>query len=372
MKKILIVSDYFYPHWTGISQCIWDMSKKLQKDLNITVLTTQYEEHLKRNEIKEGVNIIRAKTLFSISRVKYSIEQIWIFLKIAKNYDIIFINSPFSNIFPTSLIARLYQKKILIFHHGDLTLRRGYLNKIIEKVFDATTLMACMFANKVSTHTRDYAENSRILKHFLTKFTPLIQPITIPDSQMKISSLERLKQEGKIIFGFAGRFTEEKGFDLLFEAIPMVLENLPNAFFVFAGKTDLGYENFFQENIDKFNRTKDNVLLLNLIPHDQMASFYKNIDFIILPSRSDCFPLVQAEAMLCEKPAVVADIPGLRFLVKETGFGVIIKDNKPESIATSIKECFDKKDELKNYYPQVLSILNNDSNLLKIEKFIID
>ena len=58
---------------------------------------------------------------------------------------------------------------------------------------------------------------------FLQKSSPLYACFAIPpvnNGSKNLESLEHFKKQKKILFGFAGRFVDEKGFDILFQAIP--------------------------------------------------------------------------------------------------------------------------------------------------------
>jgi len=175
-----------------------------------------------------------------------------------------------------------------------------------------------------------------VLKPFLQKFTSVLLPIDLEKpSNHPLSVIAALKQQKKIVFGFAGRFVEEKGFDILFRAIPSVMEQLPNAHFVIAGQ-EMSYEDFFDKNNKTFEKVKKHLTFLGLLQGEELRQFYTGIDCIVVPSRSDCFNLVQAEAMLCGTPAIVSDIPGLRYLVLESGFGMTFQSQSSDALAKAI------------------------------------
>lgn len=372
--KILIVTDYFYPHWTGISKSLYYLIKANIEELRFDVLTTKYKKELKNQEKIFQTIIYREPYVFSMSRVKYSFLVILKFIQLIGNYDGVFINSPCSNIFPISLLTKIFNKKLFIFHQGDLILPKGIVNKILEKVFDVSTLMSFFISNKVSTYTKDYAINSRVIKPFINKFTPLLMPITInkknnSKNNFVYKKLLKLKKENKTIFGFAGRFVEEKGFDILLDAIPKIVKINPNVHFVFAGDTKIDYEDFYKNNLNKILISKSFFSSLGLLKDNDLNFFYNYIDFIIVPSRSDCFPLVQVEAILSGKPAIVSNIPGARVLVKETGFGLIFKKNNVEDLKEKILIAIKKRDSLLKNKNKVLSILDINNNAKKIRAY---
>ncbi len=370
-NKILIVSDYFHPHWTGISKSIYNLTRTLKNKFDFTVLTVRFKNNLKKEENLDGVRIIREDSLVSFSRLKYSFSMIFKFIALVKNYDLVFLNSPLSNILPLTLIAKIFNKKVIIFHQGDLILTSGIFNRIIEIIYFISTFFSFLLANKVSTYTTDYAYHSSVLKYFIKKFTPMIMPIVIrpqynKDQNKVIKKLIDLKNKKKIIFGFAGRFVEEKGFDILLEAMPKVIKDLPQSHFVFAGKKKIDYEKTFENLLPKIKKLKSHITFLGLLNDDQLASFYKMIDFIVVSSRSDCFPIVQAEAMSLKKPSIVSDIPGASYLVKNSNFGLIFKNKDPNDLAKKLIEATRLKDNFLKNYRKLLKILNPKKNVAKI------
>mgnify|MGYP001089923577 CR=1 FL=1 len=374
MKKILIITDYFYPHWTGISKSIYYLIKTKLKNIKFDVITVNHTNKLKNEEKIFNSIIYREPYIFSISRAKYSISIIFKFIKVIKNYDQVLINSPCANILFFSIIAKIFKKKLIIFHQGDLILPKGIFNKIIEKIFDISSLISFHLANKISTYTKDYAIHSRVMNFFLKKFTPIMMPIYIKKEKLSEKSnvykkLINFKKNKKILFGFAGRFVEEKGFDILFDAINHVVKKNKNLHFIFAGETNIEYEKFFQKNLEKYKKIKKHLTLLGLLNEKELSCFYQLIDFIIIPSRSDCFPLVQAEAMLFNKPAIVSNIPGASYLVKKTKFGLIFEKGNHKELAEKIIIAFKIRNKILKNFIKVLKILDNKENVKKIKRF---
>jgi glycosyltransferase involved in cell wall biosynthesis len=370
--RVLLVTDFFYPHWTGIAKSVFSLTKSLQNTFAITVLTVRFDNKLAKREKIENIAIVRSNYLFTISRSKYSLAILTDFLQLVRKSDVVIVNSPSANIFFFSLFAKLFGKKLLIFHQGDLILPPGLKNTIIEKVFDLSCYISFSLADKVSTYTSDYAKHSLVIKPFLKKFTPVLLPVVFQSKMSNESQLEKiesLQKQKKIIFGFAGRFVEEKGFDILFRAIPKVLENLPNAHFVIAG-AEMSYEDFFGKNKVLFDLVKDHLTFLGLLDDSGLQIFYSGIDAIVVPSRSDCFNLVQAEAMLCGTPAIVSDIPGLRYLVKESGFGLIFTSESSEELAKTIIRFEQEKPSIMKNEKILREMLDTQKIIANAEEFI--
>jgi len=364
--RILFISEVFYPHWTGLSKSILKTALRLQeKGHECAVLTTRHEKNLPFFELYKDLEIYRSSPVLNVSRTKYSVNVIFKFMKLARNYDLIFINTPNSNVVWFTLIAKLYGKKVAIFINGDLILPKGLNNRILEKIFDTSMSISCKLADIISTYTKDYAENSRILKNYLDKFTPLLLPVGANEKRIDDvcdSKMKKLKIEKKVKFlvGFAGRFVEEKGFDILLKAIPKVIEKHPAVHFVYAGKP-AQYEDFYEKNKNLWDRNSKNVTHIDFLTTEQeMNAFYKNLDLLVISSRSDCFPNVQVEAMEHGVPIVVTNIPGARWLVKVSGFGQLVEPENESALADAIMNSLLNKETLMALYPKVKKILNSD------------
>src|SRR5258708_39765805 len=124
-QRLLLVTDFFYPHWTGIAKSVFSLTQSLQEKFAITVLTIRFDKQLQKYEKLDLITIIRSNYFLTISRSKYSLAIMGDFLRLVGQSDYVLINSPSANIVFFSLFAKLFGKKLLIFHQGDLILPPG-------------------------------------------------------------------------------------------------------------------------------------------------------------------------------------------------------------------------------------------------------
>ncbi len=376
--KVLIVSDFFYPHWTGISKSIGYITESLQQEFDFTVLTVQYDPDLKRNETIGETQVRREPYLFKLSRVKYSCSLLITFLKLVRKNDVVLINSPCSNVLPISIFTKLFGKKLLIFHQGDLILPQSIGNRIIQKIFDLMTVASFALADKLATYTQDYSLNSRLLPAFKEKTKAVKPPLPFFKFDYKAQfqpqpklyqQLEELKKD-KYLIGFAGRFVEEKGFDILLQAMVALVQERTDIHFVFAGETNIDYEDHFAQNLNLINQLKGNLTLLGLLNESQLAVFYKKLDLFLLPSRSECFGLVQAEAMAAKTPVVVSDIPGARDVVIQTNYGLTFKDGSVQDLKRTISQAIAELDSFSQNYSRVIKYFDHERARTEAAQFI--
>jgi glycosyltransferase involved in cell wall biosynthesis len=97
---------------------------------------------------------------------------------------------------------------------------------------------------------------------------------------------------------------EEKGVDYLLKAIPLIIRELPNTHFIFCGEHRVSYENFWLKVEPLINKYKKYITLLGLLSQQEVFMFYKSLEVLVIPSRTDCFPFAQIEAQLSGTPSV--------------------------------------------------------------------
>ncbi|KKQ64360.1 MAG: Glycosyl transferase group 1, partial [Candidatus Shapirobacteria bacterium GW2011_GWF1_38_23] len=86
------------------------------------------------------------------------------------------------------------------------------------------------------------------------------------------------------------------------------------------------------------NNLGKKIELVGAIEHDNLSTFYKNIDCLVLPSINnlETFGIVQAEAMKCGVPVVASNLPGVRVPVQMTGMGEICEIKNVDDLAKKI------------------------------------
>ena len=76
-KKILIVTNFYKPHISGVVTYISQIIEIFQKlNYSITILTTAHNKSLKKEEIINDIKIIRCNPTIKISRGFYSLDLI--------------------------------------------------------------------------------------------------------------------------------------------------------------------------------------------------------------------------------------------------------------------------------------------------------
>ena len=336
--KILTTLNFYHPHWTGLTVYAQRIAEGLvQRGHELTVLTSQHAPELAREEMVNGVRVVRLPVAGRLSRAMLMPGYAPALAKLAGRHDVVHVHSPSTDALVAAAIARLRRTPVVITHQGDVVLPAGAINRLVQGVMQLNLGAAVRLAAAVTTHSDDYARHSRFLAPVAA--IGIHPPTEIPEPSPPAAAAWRreLGLTDHRVVGFAGRFVEEKGFDVLLRAVPLVLAELPDVMFVFAGETNVVYERFFERWRPLLDSLSDSVTSVGLLlDRQRLADFYALCDLFVLPSRSDCFAAVQLEALLCGTPVVASDIPGAREVVRVTGMGRLVPPEDPAALAAAI------------------------------------
>ena len=127
-----------------------------------------------------------------------------------------------------------------------------------------------------------------------------------------------------------------KGLHHLLEALPLVLDRIPEAELIVAGPEPSGSYGQYIRNLLEKHRITTKVVFTGQIPFDDLVSLYLSSHLVVVPSTYEGFGIVVLEAGACGRPVIASDIGGLNEAVVdgETGFLVNVKD--PSLFAAAI------------------------------------
>ena len=120
----------------------------------------------------------------------------------------------------------------------------------------------------------------------------------IDDSTTARTAVVRKSQNDSPIVLYSGRFVDRKGIRELFQAIPRVLERVPDAQFVLAG----GYgtaEQIESAWLDEsLRRYRSQIHFTGWLTPDKVSEWYRRADILVMPSWYEPFGMVILEGML--------------------------------------------------------------------------
>lgn len=166
--------------------------------------------------------------------------------------------------------------------------------------------------------------------------------------------LERKLKNRKELIGLICTLVPKKGVVNLIDAIPLVLEKLPDIEFLIGGAGPL-----FNEIKDRLERDKlcEKVHLTGWLSNDQVVDYLNQMKLFILPSYEEGLPNIILEAMACGTPVLATPVGGIPDVIKDEKTGFILEDNSAESIARGVVKALN--------HPQLLETTKNARALIE-------
>jgi glycosyltransferase involved in cell wall biosynthesis len=364
------------------------MAEELAKKGHVVnIICFKHNADLPRTESINGVTVNRVNPDLRLSKGFLGIGWILNSCSLVKNTDAVVVNLPQFEGFITAIIARIYGKKVICVYHCEIDLPPGIINKCIQKILEGANILSLSVCHTIVVYTRDYAENSQLLKPFRFKTVSIYPPVSAPVISNSVQNrLEKLIGKRDITIGVAARLAREKGLEYLFEAIPKIISNLksqtskiktkdanvdPKLKIVIAGPVDpVGEESYKSKIMNLVRKYQSNIIFLGTLSQDEIGAFYALLDVLVLPSinSTEAFGLVQVESMLCKTPVVASDLPGVRIPITATGYGKISKIKSPESIAGAVAEVI--RIGIKPEPDKVRKIFNLEKTVAEFEKLL--
>ncbi len=323
------VADVYYPHPGGIPEHIKHLSEGLiARGHQVEILTARFP---KKNfpSWEDPPNIIRVGRSVKIPANR-SMSSITVSTRLSKkvkaiiqggNYDIIHTHGPIVPVLPLLAVKHAKCKVVSTFHaaHGEslgYEIFGGYLRKWHNRI-DGRIAVSEVAKESVA---RYFPGEFRIIPNGVDvrRFSPDKQPLSHLPS-------------GKRIL-FVGRLEPRKGAKFLFQAMPMILERVPDARLIVVGT---GMTRWYKRFIDQ--SVKNKVVFEGFVDPEILPRYYTSVDVFCSPATGgESFGIVLLEAMASGVPIVASDIPGYRCVMEDGREGLFARPEDPESLAEAI------------------------------------
>jgi len=142
---------------------------------------------------------------------------------------------------------------------------------------------------------------------------------------------------------FVGRIQSHKGTDVAVRALGHIPKYLPDGsgptvLHIIGGASGSDGEEELSRCKDTMKRLglEDRIRFFDPVPHATLADHYRAADIVVVPSRSESFGLVAAEAQACGIPVVAANTGGLPYVIDVAESGLLVDDHDPAAFATAL------------------------------------
>ena len=331
MATVVIGVNYYSPYTSGLTNVARDVAEGLAaRGHTVTVVTSQHDPRLPREEVRNGVRVLRCPVRLRLGKGVISPSFIGTLVREAKRADIVNLHAPMLE--AGAIAMRLTRAGIpLIYtYQCDISLPPSFLARLQARVMDASTRAAARRAAANVVSSEDYARHSRVAEALAGQ-----QVVIAPGCHLRDGGEPSFRETSGRHIGFLGRIVEEKGVEYLVEGFTRLPD--PDARLLIAGD----FANVAGGSVIDRVRAKigddQRIRLLGFLEDEQLADFYASLDAFALVSVNafEAFGIVQVEAMMTGVPAIASDMPGVRTPVLETGFGTIV----PPRDAAAIEEA---------------------------------
>ncbi len=380
--RILTVLTYYRPHTSGLTIYVERLARSLVKrGHQVTVLTSQFDKSSPREEIVDGVRIVRAPVLMRISKGVIMPNFGYLAWKLALEHDVIHLHLPQFDAAGVALRGRLLRKPTVITYHCDLQLPDSLFNRFVNQVVHLMNYWAGIFTHKIGAYTQDFASHSPYLKRFAKKVEVILPPVELPfadDGEISAFKIENNPKDHHPVIGMATRFASEKGIEILLDALPKVFVAHPQAMVLYAGQFEdvMGEEAYLQRLLPVIeeHQARGQWKSLGVLNPAQLSAFYPNLDVLVVPSlnSTETFGLVQIEAMINGVPSVASNLPGVRQPPQMTGMGKVVPIGDSNALVEALLDIFANPESFRGNPTEVAKSFDPQTNAAAYEQLYLD
>lgn len=330
LKSIVINKAIFYVqptvmNFTGVNyynggaeRYVLDLSK-LCIDLGYHFYCIQFSSVNPWIRHYYGLTIIGLPSFYNPTRFQKYVELL-------TNDAALIISSPFS------FVKKGRAKNIIGISHGiywDTNNHNDTSKFLAEKIKCLDKLVS------VDTATINFIRSHKISEIHKINFIP--NYVAHKDFQC-----EPKKEQNELIILYPRRLYAPRGFWLVHNIIPKILNEFSHVSFLFCGK---GGEAEIRAVNKLINYYGSNKVKHMIAPPHEMADVYKKSDIVLVPtinSEGTSFSVI--EAMACKKPVIATYVGGLVDLITDHFTGLMITPNNEIELYNAIKKLItDKK-----------------------------
>lgn len=313
MMKILFVLENYYPNIGGVETLFKSVTEKLvHNNIEVTVVTNRFSKELKKEEVIDGVKIVR---LPFKNRYLFTFFSVFPILKYAKAHDIIHTTSYNAGL-PAFLAGLLTRKRTVITFHevwGKLWFTLPYMGKFSLKLhylFEQFLLKLGFYKFIAVSHATSLSlQNAGIDSKRIEVILNGIEYEEFKDYKKKEQSDETFN------FIYFGRLGVSKGLDIILEAAKLLSQET-NAFALtlVIPKTPKDFHSRIRSYISD-NKLNAYIEIKSELPREQLFQNVKNADAVLIPSYSEGFCYSAAETMALGTPIISSGRGALREVV---------------------------------------------------------
>ena len=336
MKKILLVTRPIAPPWDEASKNFAFYLAKTLSSFNFFLLTNGFIPNLPSH--------IHQKPIYTSNKLSYFQKiRLLKLVRMKNDFDIIhFMLTPNKlNTFSFKTFIKSKRAKII---QTIATLR--------EDLFKDEDFKNILFADLIITYS-DYAKNKLVSLGFqnVTRIYPGIDLTHYKKKEKKSEYMQKYGfYDSDFVINFSGEYMRLGAMNDVVQSFIEISKAIPNAKLSLAVRIKNAQD--AEKKKEVMEIFKKNNLIERVAFHDdgtyEMPDIYNLCDISIFPVRDMIgkfdVPLAVIEAMACEKPVIISDLPILREFAKEEN-SVRIEKGNIKQLNAAILDLYENPDK---------------------------
>lgn len=137
-------------------------------------------------------------------------------------------------------------------------------------------------------------------------------------------------------------YEHDKGYDLVLEILPTLLEEFPNTIYMLAGKPTAAEQQRLQSKIDILH-LKGIVIMPGFIPEEELTDHHLLADTFVLPSSKEGFGLVFLEAAACGSSIIAGNKDGTMDAVMDGALASLVDPGSKLELTAALRKHLTRK-----------------------------
>ncbi|HYV33602.1 MAG TPA: glycosyltransferase, partial [Candidatus Limnocylindria bacterium] len=331
-QKILIFNwrDTKHVFAGGAENYIHELSKRWVEAGNQVTLFCGNDGMNKRNELVDGVNVIRRGGFYFV----YLWAFVYYMVKFRGQYDII-IDSQNGVPFFTPLYAK--EPVFCLMHHVHQEVFHKYLSWPLAKLAAFLEKTAMPF---VYRHTKFITVSNSSLKEMQNIGLGLAgTEVVFPGVDLQTLQPGQRAEHPTILY--LGRLKAYKSVDVLIKAFKSIVQKIPQARLVIAGG---GEHEGTLRTLAKKLKLEHFIDFRGKVDDDEKVSLFQQAWVFVNPSLMEGWGITVIEANACGAPVVAANVPGLRDSVQNPHTGYLVEHGNVEKFSQRISELIENQE----------------------------
>lgn len=335
--NILFVLEHYYPYIGGAETLFQDLAESLAaQGHHVTVATLLFQKDLGYFEVHNQVNIVRINCR---NRYLFSFLSLPTVLRLAHKADVIHTTT-YNAALPAWISAKIRRKKVVVTFHevwGNLWFRLPFISTIAATAFYSfeQLLLFLPFDHYVAVSD---ATRTSLLQHKVAE-----QRLSRIYNGLDYTQFSAYPPAQPAVFTYTyfGRLGISKGLDLLLPAaekfaclhpetrLQLIIPRVPKAMFT-----------KINELIDH-HQLREHITLLHELPRTELHRTVAASSCVVIPSYSEGFCFVAAEAVALGVPMISSGQGALAETV--SGHYLELEDMTVEAMLSALEKAYAKE-----------------------------